>query len=45
MAEMLLAALALLVGLRIAQARQHQTEMVNLFNDLATMLGELFERE
>lgn len=43
MTEILLAALALLVGLRIAQARQHQAEMVDLFNDLATMLGEMFD--
>lgn len=45
MVEILLAALALLVGLRIAQARQYQLEMLDLFNDLATMLGELFDKE
>lgn len=40
---LLLAALVLLVGLRIVQARRAQAELIDLLNDLATMLGEMFD--
>jgi hypothetical protein len=42
---MLLILLTGLVALRIAQAHRQHTELTDLLNDLATMLGELFTKE
>ena len=39
----LLAALVILAAVRILQARRYHAETMELYNDLATMLGEWFE--
>lgn len=44
MERVLLAVLILAVGLRVWQAERNHRELVGLLNDLATMIGELFDR-
>lgn len=37
--------LAILLALAILDARHHHRELIRLLNDLATMLGEMFDHD